>query len=379
MVRSLALTLFLLAATGVPAAPIGRVHVIPTAPTNLNPVALTFEGRRIEAPAVRVEGNRIEVRFLDADPTLNASRRQDTVLLGTLPGGNYEVVVTLRDGVVAHRFPLQVRDVTTIPIIFPWITDSDAAVTEWKSLGPVPPRFRIGGQAARVSRYDMYIALRPEARLPAGLHDVEILWPDGKVDIARNAVEVLVSGDYSTFGERLLLPLLQTGTSADGTSWSSAYDYESLEWSWLVRSLDRNDAPRGAFQKLSPRHERRRRYYVRVRPDGRDGQWTPLPLARESEFRPSMRLSDIPAGPSKRVSLRLYSIEPALVTIQGPGFEKHVRTTGGSLMEPAFALVDLPEGSFDFGNDLVLQADAPIWAMVSSFDTSTRELAIRTP
>lgn len=385
MVRSLVFALIFVAHLS--AAPIGTVHVIPTAPTNLTPIVLTFGGKPVEAPGVRIDGNRVEVRFLDADPTLNARPRQDTVLLGTLAAGNYEVVVMLRDGVVAQRFPLQVRDVTTIPIIFPWISGSQAAVTEWTSLGVVPPRIRIGGQPGRVGREDKYISFRPAEPLPPGLHDVEILWPDGKLDLARNAVEMLQTGDYSTFGERILLPVLQTGTGADGTAWSSSFDYESHDWDWISRYLDSNGAPRGAFQRLSPRHERRRRYYVRVQADPPSGPWTPLPVVRESEFRPSTRITQVPLGPSKRVTIRLYSIEPARVTIRSEGFETEVQTTGGSLFEPAFAFVDLSTippaavcGPVEAtATDLVLFADAPIWAMVSSFDTATRQLMIRTP
>lgn len=375
--RALFVLLSLLACSA--AAEIGKVHVIPTAPTNLTPVRITFAGRPIGAPAVRIDGSRIELRFIEPDPTVNGRPRQDTVLLGALPAGNYEVVVLLRDGTVVQQFPLRVRDVTTLPIIFPWIHDDAGATFEWRYLGIVPPRFRIEGKPVLFAARYGYVAIRPSEPLPLGLYDVEVTWPDGKTDVARNAVEVIASGgDYSPFGERMLFPIIFNGRVADGTEWRTSFDWESLDGQYLIRDGDYTPAPNGVFFEASPRHERRRRYYIRVQPDPPSGAWTQIPVVTETEFRPSMRIAGVPAGDGKRVTLRLYSVEPARITITADGFTRQVTTSGGSLMAPAFALVDLSH-SLIGGGDLVLQGDAPFWAMTSSFDVETRELVIRTP
>ncbi|HVE73227.1 MAG TPA: hypothetical protein VNI54_17800 [Thermoanaerobaculia bacterium] len=382
MVRFLAVAVLL--TTTLTAQPIGKVHVIPTAPTNLTPVVLTFEGKPVSAPGVRIEGSRIEVRFPLFDGPTPPQRRQDTVLLGNLPAGNYQVVVIRGDRTptVLQEFPLQVRDVTTIPIIFPWIVNrSLSAVTEWKSSGFLPGEIRVGGQPAFVGSWEQYFSFLPRANLPPGLHDVEVVWPDGKSDVAKNAVEVLSSGTYSTFGARLLVPVLVTGRVADGTTWSSELDVELLDWGYIARSLDRNDGAAGLFVTLSPRYERRRTYHVRVQPDPPRGNITPIPVVSETEFRPSMRINDVPTRRGQRVTLRIYSVEPANITVTAADGElsRQVRTTGGDLTHPAFASVDLTGVIGADMADLVLFADAPIWAMASTFDLATRELYIRTP
>jgi hypothetical protein len=381
MLRFLAVSLFL--TTALSAQPIGKVHVIPTAPTNLTPVVLTFEGKPVFAPGVLIDGSSIEVRFPIVDSSQPPPRRQDTVLLGTLPAGNYVVKVTVggRGTTVLQQFPLSVRDVTTIPMIFPWIVNRQlAAVTEWKAAGPRPMDFRVAGRPAQMGTWEQYISITPTLNLPPGLHDVEVVWPDGSSHVARNAVEVLTTTDYSVFGPRLLVPVLISGRGADGTSWSSELDVELLDWGYLARSLDRNDAPGGLFLTASPRFERRRRYSLRIQADPPAGTWTPIPIVPETEFRPSMRIDAIPTKAGQRVTLRLYSVVPANVTITTGEFRRDVSTTGGDLLHPAFVSVDLtdafPGSRFA---DLVLFADAPIWALASTFDRVTRELYIRTP
>ena len=377
MVR--ALVLALLSASTVTAAPLGTVHVIPTAPTNLTPILLTFSGTPVSAPSVRLEGDRVEIRFLDVDPATRALPRQNTVLVGTLPPGDYQVVVTLRDGVVAQEFPLQVRDVTTLPIVFPWITPSDDAVLEWKYLGPVPPQIYIDGERVFYGSFPPYVSIRPWRDLPPGLHDVEVRWPDGKIDVARNAVEVLEQGENSPFGARMLLPILFTGPGGYGTEWVTEFDFEALDRSILSRTYGRSDGPEGAWQRgVSPRYERRRAYYLRVRAEAPAGPWAPIPAVPETEFRPSARITNVPAAGGKRVTLRLYSVVPATITVTGDGFERQVSTTGGGIFGPAFASLDLSEVMAG-ESDLVLLGDAPFWAMASSFDPQTRALTIRTP
>ncbi len=378
MVRFLFLG-FLLTTT-LSAAPIGKVYVIPAAPTNLTPIVLTFEGKPVSAPGVRVDGSRIELRFLESDPTQSAKPRQDTVLLGHLAAGNYEVTVTLRDGVVAQRFPLRVRDVTTIPFIFPWITEErGAAVLDWTSFGPVYPSVSIGGVRGRFGRWDQYLAVYPESRLPAGLYDVEFRWPDGSVDLAKNAVEIVDSADDTPFGARNLVPVLFSGPGAYGTQWNTEYDFESIDYGYLSRSLDRNDGPRGWLFVPSPRQERRRRYYVRVQSEPHATR-TPIPVVQETEFRPSFRINDIPTRVRQLVTLRVYSVEPANVTVTTPqGFSQRVRTEAGADNEPAFASVDLSGAFCADSMDVILFADAPIWAMASIFDPATREFFVRTP
>ena len=378
MVRSLVLAVLL--ASTVSAAPIGKVYVIPAAPTNLTPIVLTFEGKPVSAPSVRIAGSHIELRFLDSDPTQSAKPRQDTVLVGHLAPGDYDVTVTLRDGVVAQSFPLRVRDVTTIPFIFPWITKTrGAAVLDWTSFGPVYPTASIGGVRARFGRWDQYLAVYPTEALPAGLYDVEFRWPDGSVDLAKNAVEIVNSAEDTPFGARNLVPVLFTGPGAYGTHWSTEYDFESIDYGYLSRSLDRNDHPRGWLFVPSPRQERRRRYYVRVQPEPRALD-TPIPVVPETDFRPSFRINDIPTRLRQTVTLRVYSVEPANVTITTPqGFSRRVRTEAGAAGDPAFAGVDL-SAAFDLdATDLILFADAPIWAMASTFDPATREFFVRTP
>lgn len=378
MVRSLFVG-FLLTTT-LSAAPIGKVYVIPAAPTNLTPIVLTFEGKPVSAPSVRIDGSHIELRFLDADPTHSAKPRQDTVLIGHLAAGNYEVTVTLRDGVVAQRFPLQVRDVTTIPLIFPWITKTrGAAVLDWTSFGPVYPIAFIGGVRARFGRWAQYLAIYPTEALPAGLYDVEFRWPDGSVDFAKNAIEIVNSEEDTPFGARNLVPVMFTGPGAYGTHWSTEYDFESIDLGYLSRFLDRNDAPRGWLFVPSPRQERRRRYYLRVQPEP-NATPTPIPVVQETDFRPSFRINDVPTRLRQIVTLRVYSIEPANVTITTPeGFSRRVRTEAGADDEPAFASVDLSAAFADDTTDLILFADAPIWAMASTFDPATREFFVRTP
>jgi hypothetical protein len=377
MVR--ALVLALLVTTSLAAAPLGTVHVIPTAPTNLTPIVLTFSGTPVSAPSVRREGDRVEIRFLDVDPATRALARQNTVLLGTLPPGDYQVVVTLRDGVVAQEFPLQVRDVTTLPIVFPWITPDDDAVLEWKYLGPVPPQLYIDGERVFYGSYAPYVSIRPWRELPPGLYDVEVRWPDGKIDVARNSVEVTETAVKTPFGARMLLPILFTGAGAYGTEWVTEYDFEALDYSFLSRWYGRSDGPEGAWQQgVSPRYERRRAYYLRVRAEAPSGPWASIPAVPETEFRPSARITNVPAAGGKRVTLRLYSVVPATITVSGDGFERQVSTTGGGVFGPAFASLDL-SGVLAGESDLVLIGNAPFWAMTSSFDPETRALIIRTP
>lgn len=376
MVRSLVLAL--LFATTLSAAPIGKVYVIPAAPTNLTPVVLTFEGKPVTAPAIAIDGSSIEIRFI-GDPTQTAKPRQNTVLVGALAAGNYEVTVLL-DRVVAQTFPLQVRDVTTIPFLFPWITKTRAAaVLEWTSL-PAYPSVTIGGVRARFGRIDQYIAVYPESKLPAGLYDVELRWPGGAVDYAKNAVEITESADDPPFGARNLVPVLFSGPGAYGTRWTTEYDVDLLDFGYFTRALDRNDHPRGWLFVPSPRQERRRKYYVRVHVNPPLGTRTPIPVVQETEFRPSLRLNDVATRRGHSVTLRIYSIEPANVTITTPeGFSRRVRTEGGGKEDPAFASVDLTS-AFEFdATDLILFADAPIWAMASSFDPATLQLHMRTP
>jgi hypothetical protein len=376
MVRSLVLAI--LVATSLSAAPIGKVYVIPAAPTNLTPVVLTFEGKPVSAPVVRIDGSRIELHFFEADPTQSARPRQDTVLLGHLAAGNYDVIVTLGNSVVAQQFPLRVRDVTTIPFIFPWITKTrGAAVLEWTELSF--PSVFIGGVRARYGRIDQYLAIYPTEALPAGLYDVEFRWFDGSVDVAKNAVEIVNSADDTPFGARNLVPVLFSGPGAYGTHWTTEYDFELIDFGYMSRSLDRNDHPRGWLFVPSPRQERRRRYYVRVQPEP-NATRTPIPVVQETEFRPSFRINDIPTRIRQTVTLRVYSVEPANVTITTPeGFSRRVRTEAGGKDEPAFASVDLSRAFDQDSTDLILFADAPIWALASTFDPATREFHVRTP
>lgn len=349
-------------------------RVVPVAPTNLTPVVIAFSG--VDefppvSPRVRIDGATIHVEFGRA---FNVPREwREQVQLGALPPGNYEVVVT-KEGDPPQRFPLRVRDATTFPILTPIAVGE----VEIDVMTRYPTRVFLGTRLARFTHANRGgIVVTPNAPIAPGLYDLTFEYFDGRKETARNAVEFVERDEGQPFGERQLMPVWFNGPGADGTQWRSEFDIADERRARMIREFEDEPHPRGLFWRIPPHRLLNLRYAVRVREAKSDRPSAVVPFIPERAFRISVWVPAVPTGPGQRATLRVYSLEPAEVTVLVGGQRRLVTTTRARLTEPAFASIDI--SNFQGEQDVFVQSVEPVWALASTYDAVTGDLTIRMP
>ena len=356
------------------------VRMLPEAPTNTTPIVLDVIGfdpgsQLPEDPRVRVEGFRIDI---DMNITRGGglgvgSYWYEKILLGALQPGDYEVFFKYRRGndTPVERFPIEVRDVTTLPIIEPvrFMEDPERYIVklEWKTRTPRQVWFDdVPGFTGGALHFQ-------QALIGPGLHDVKVEYDDGSVDLARNAILVKPRSDPAPFGERFLVPVY-----VNGGGWTSELEAtpESVDLhAWDVVHKGR---AAGVWLNVPPRTATRTGFSLRVGATG--GPMASVPVPRESEFRSGQRrLSTINLKGSERITVRVYSMKPGTFSIDGLGQRGvTVTTVRHRPDEPAFASAEFT-GIGVSAVGVNVTGDELFWAMASAFDPSTKTLSIATP
>lgn len=178
----------------------------------------------------------------------------------------------------------------------------------------------------------------------------------------------------SAAAERLLVPIFYNGAGADGTHWRSEY----TRWNpmhGIVRELDFGQWPGGVFIEASSDIPR----FVHVNETSSLAPAAIVPVVPISDFATVAWVPSLPTGPGRRVTLRVYSLQPAEVTIGVGGDLRSINTRRGGADEPAYAVLDLSELPPGEHDAFVRSGQTLVWAMGSSFDLVTRELTVRTP
>jgi hypothetical protein len=216
----------------------------------------------------------------------------------------------------------------------------------------------------------------------------------------------------------VLLPVLDSGLGAFGTSWITEATMSREPSYWVAGGGPPNEHetdgfhrlpdrgfPRGAIFHVPRRESGQTHFALRLRELSRNpnAYGTELPVVREKDFiGPRMSLYDVPIGPGVRSKLRLYSLDPPEgepgevgVTFTRAGTNRSVHSSALSWTRPpctyescmpTYAELDLdtlswnPEmragGRFDL-SFWTNYADA--WAFITVVDNTTQAVSVVSP
>lgn len=381
---------------------IRNVWIDPPHPTSLTPITLTVSGEAYAAepvdPVVTVEGSRVVVTFArGSDCCLQPLFFTETVRLGVLPGGNYDLVLRLPDGVhdVIHRpVRLVVRDVTTFPLNKRALTASDRYLYTGDNREITAAS--IGGREVDAGQGALVLPHSPP--LASGLHDLVARMADGTTVTARNAIEMYdPAAGEPTMGEKVLVPILYDGPGAGGTRWTSVLEARTwavsppsvepavFDFHHAVRVPAKRDAqyPSGLILRVDPRRSHVVEFFLTIRETTRSAPPVAIPVVREHDFLSgSATLRHVPFLAGRRLTLRMYRVD-------GPAEPFHVVVGDRRVIVdpirygpgmPAFAAFDL--STFDasgYTDVQVVVSNGRFWAMVTAVNTATNETTVIVP
>jgi hypothetical protein len=273
----------------------------------------------------------------------------------------------------------------------------------------VPPVITFGGVAATdvgvIDRETFRATTPPHA---AGAVEVRV---KGQRDLSSFAFRYYDPAEppLEAFFERVLIPILYDGPGRYGSQWQTDLSVRNANdfvvQPWVVngeqltfqpgrpKRVSIEPAPEGRFLLL-PREALPRLHYnllVRDVSEGR-GWGTEVPMVRETEFRQSIELMNLPFDQRYRVTLRLYSTQPASAgvlvwTMIGPGPGPHGRsvelTCGGSPAcpadRPAHGALDLsPPAGLAAGGSFSIRVNSPrpVWGFATVTDNETQHVTV---
>ena len=305
----------------------------PPDPTSKTPIILivTESDSCPPAPEVSRVGNVITVR-LGAGPCLSPPTEiTHRISIGTLPAGEYEVIVT-DDGVVAATTTLTVLDesssVTVRPSLGPATGGTQVLITASVHLcaSCPPPAITFGGvPATNVTVVDAttYRATTP----PHAAGAVEVRVASDTTETASHSFRYYdpAAAPLPALFERILVPVVYNGPGAHGSMWSTelsmrnATGYGVTLWRptrglpVIPPSRPQMADPGQSFSGLfliAPREASQALHLnLRVRDTSREsnGWGTELPIVRERDFSPEpFELLSVPRDSRYRTTLRIY-------------------------------------------------------------------------
>lgn len=282
---------------------------------------------------------------------------------------------------------------------------------------------RVGGVVVTDAKTDangIYAWFTPPPREEPGLVDIELQYGDA---IERHAFAVAYTNrlDASLY-ERILFPVLDDLRGANGSHWVSEVVFANPNF-WYADlgpniapiscvtspcGTDRlspnsytsyygGDFPHGALL-IAPRDDANAlSFSLRVRDISRvaDTYGTQIPVVRERDMQrnTTLVLPDVPRDPKYRVKLRVYAIEPygsdplhswVHIVNAATGAEKTESVEyapGESIVEPAYAELDLPAGTEGERSAIYIEPafNTLTWAFVTITNNETQQVTIVTP